>query len=80
MVKKAGRHTVLFLVLPLLVASPALAQAKSTGRLTGTVTDQQGGVIPRAAVLAQNSQTGLEFSVIASEVGVWSIPSGTPIT
>ena len=47
----------------------------TTGRLTGTVTDQQGGVIPRALILAKNDQTGAEFRATANEVGVWVIPS-----
>jgi iron complex outermembrane receptor protein len=55
------------------------AQDTTTGHLIGTVTDPQGGVIPRAAVLARNSQTGSEFRAIANGVGVWiisSVPSG----
>jgi outer membrane receptor protein involved in Fe transport len=48
--------------------------------MTGTVTDQQSGVIPRAQILAKNSQTGAEFRAVTNGFGVWtisSVPSGS---
>jgi outer membrane receptor protein involved in Fe transport len=64
----------------LLVALTAAAQIPATGRLTGTVTDPQGAVIPRAGIVARNDRTGAEFRTVANAVGVWalsSIPSGS---
>jgi outer membrane receptor for ferrienterochelin and colicins len=82
MVKRVGRYAVLFLVLSLLSTAVASAQANPTGRLTGTVTDQQGRIIPRATVSVKNNQTGFESRTVANEVGVWetsSIPAGSYI-
>jgi outer membrane receptor protein involved in Fe transport len=80
MVKRVGRYAVLFLVLSLLSTAVASAQANPTGRLTGTVTDQQGRIIPRATVSVKNNQTGFEFRTVADGAGVWetsSIPAGS---
>ena len=75
MVRMVARHFLSSLALVLLVALVAAAQAPTTGRLTGTVTDPAGAVIPGAAILAKNAQTGSEFRAVANEVGVWVIPS-----
>jgi outer membrane receptor for ferrienterochelin and colicin len=58
----------------------AAAQTLTTGRLTGTVTDPQGAVIPRAEILAKNVPTGSEFRTFANGTGVWvlfPIPAGS---
>jgi outer membrane receptor protein involved in Fe transport len=78
MVRIPAKHFLSFLVL-VLMAAAASAQTAATGRLTGTVTDQQEGVIPRAEILAKNNQTGLELRTETNNVGVWelaSVPSG----
>ena len=80
MAEGLARHSVLFLVLAFSAAPVALAQKNETGSLTGTVTDQQGGVIPGAIVLAKNEGTGSEFGATANERGIWkisSVPSGS---
>ena len=82
MVKRVGKYAVLFLVLSLLYSAVASAQENPAGRLTGTVTDQQGRIIPRATVSVKNNQTGFESRTVANEVGVWetsSIPAGSYI-
>jgi outer membrane receptor for ferrienterochelin and colicin len=75
MVKRVGRYAVLFLVLSLLSSADALAQANPTGRLTGTVTDQRGGMIRDAEIRAKNEQTGSEFVAITNRTGVWAMNS-----
>jgi outer membrane receptor for ferrienterochelin and colicin len=75
MVHMLAKHLISSLGLVLLITLVASAQVPTTGRLTGTVTDQQGGVIPKAAILAKNVQTGAEFRAIANGIGVWEMPS-----
>jgi outer membrane receptor protein involved in Fe transport len=75
MVSMFGEHLISSLVLVLLITLVASAQAPTTGRVTGTVTDQQGGLISKAAILAKNVQTGAEFRAIANATGVWEMPS-----
>jgi outer membrane receptor for ferrienterochelin and colicins len=80
MVGALAKYLLLALILLLLIASIASAQAPATGRLTGTVTDPQGAVVSRAAILVRNDRTGAEFRALANAVGVWvipSVPSGT---
>jgi len=80
MVRIVARHILSSLVLVLLIAVTAAAQAPSTGRLTGTVTDPSGAAIPGAGILARNSQIGSEFRTFANVAGVWvlsSIPGGS---
>jgi hypothetical protein len=75
MVRIVARYSAFFLMLSLLSAPVALAQANGTGSLRGTVTDQQGLVIPGAEVSAKNDGTGFEVRTIANKVGVWEISS-----
>ena len=75
MVKRVGKHAVLFLVLSLLSTAVALAQANPAGRLTGTVMDQQGGMIRDAEIRAKNERTGSEFVAITNRTGVWAMNS-----
>ncbi|MBZ5499798.1 MAG: TonB-dependent receptor [Acidobacteriia bacterium] len=68
------------LILTLFVAAAAVAQAPTTGRLTGTVKDPSGAIVPGAAIVAKNAPTGAEFRAVSNEVGVWvmsSVPSGS---
>ena len=67
-------------VLMLLVASSGLAQGNvATGQLLGTVTDQDGGVLPGTAVTATNTNTGLVRRATTGPNGFFRIdllPSG----
>lgn len=58
MVRMVARHSLSSIGSVLLVALAAVAQSPATGRLTGTVTDPSGEVIPGAVILAKNAQTG----------------------
>jgi len=80
MVRIVARHFLPPFILILFVASIAVAQAPTTGRLTGTVKDPSGAIVPGAAIVAKNAQTGAEFRAISNEIGVWamlSVPSGS---
>jgi len=64
----------------LLFALAGAAQSTTTGRLTGTVREQQGGVIPRAEIVAKNARTGAEFRTVSNGSGVYevfSVPDGS---
>ncbi len=62
------RHT--FARLLLLGASTLLLHAQSdTGRITGTVTDSTGAVIPKLAVTIKNEKTGQTRTVISGDNG-----------
>ncbi len=75
MVRIVARYSAFFLVLSLISTLVALAQTDATGSLTGTVTDQQGGLIPSAVVLAKNDRTGSAFRAVTNQTGVWEISS-----
>jgi hypothetical protein len=79
-VRMVARHFLSSLALVSFIALAAAAQAPTTGRLTGTVTDPSGAVVPGAGILAKNARTGSEFRAMSNEVGVWvtpSVPSGS---
>jgi hypothetical protein len=50
-------------------------QTATASRLTGTVTDAQGALIPKAQVVAKHDQTNAEFKVTSNDEGGWSIPA-----
>jgi hypothetical protein len=57
------------------LSSVALAQVSTAGRLTGTVTDSAGAVVPNATVTAKNTQTQQTMTVTTSSEGNWTMPS-----
>jgi hypothetical protein len=69
-----GWHLLLSLIVILLLAPLAGAQS-TTGKLTGTVTDAAGAVVPNAKVSAKNDATKAEFTVVANKEGEWTIPA-----
>ena len=71
------KHTSFAWVVPValfvsLTVGTAFAQT-DTGSITGTVTDQTGAVIPRAAVIATNADSGLKLSAVSNGEGEFSI-------
>ena len=70
----ATRLGMAFIVLSM-VTSMVPGQTATASRLTGTVKDAQGALIPKAQVLAKHDQTKAEFLVIANDEGGWSIPA-----
>ncbi len=60
-----------------LCAEPSAAQF-DRGTITGTVTDPSGAVIPKAEVIATNTDTGVMSQTVTNEVGLYRL-SNIPI-
>lgn len=56
-------------------ACAVAAFSQTSGRIQGTVTDAQGGVIPGAEIKVVNKVTGQAFEALSNELGAWSFPS-----
>ncbi|MGH9942590.1 MAG: carboxypeptidase regulatory-like domain-containing protein, partial [Pyrinomonadaceae bacterium] len=61
-------------VLLVLAALPAFAQT-STSRITGTITDTGGAVVPGAAVSAKNEATGVSQTQVTTDAGLYAFPA-----
>src|ERR1044072_1922323 len=73
-------HTLL-LVLAFAVISvlPAIAFAQADqGRIVGTVTDANGGIVPGASVLIKNERTGEERTATTNESGYYIVSALKP--
>jgi hypothetical protein len=62
------------LSLSLALALPAGAQVRITGSITGVVTDAQNAVIPGAAVVLKDEQTGVQRETVTNTSGGFSFP------
>ena len=71
-----GRRIALLMVFLLLVLSDASvrAQGPTTGRIEGTVRDQNGATLPGAEVKVVNKATGSERTAITYEAGHYALP------
>lgn len=58
----------------LAVSCPLTAQIDRAS-LNGTVTDSSGGVVPGAKVDAISMETGLEYTVVTNQHGIYVIPA-----
>ncbi|HTI36313.1 MAG TPA: carboxypeptidase regulatory-like domain-containing protein [Vicinamibacterales bacterium] len=70
---KAGWGLPVVLCLALLWAASAAAQTVTTGNIAGTVTDNQGGVLPGATVTAIHTPTGTSYETVTGADGRFSI-------
>ena len=61
-------------LLVLAIAVPALWSQGSVGTLNGTVLDQDGAVIPGAAVILVNTDTGEEHKTTSTSAGAYTLP------
>src|SRR5262245_7666813 len=62
-----------------LCACPAAALAQQeTATIAGTVTDATGAVVPRAAVIVTNVQTGISVRTETTDAGTYVVPSLRP--
>src|SRR5262245_37774757 len=66
-----------FLILFLLIPVAAFPQA-ANGRITGTITDASGAVLPGVTVEVTNTATRVAFSTVSTETGVFSAPNLPP--
>jgi hypothetical protein len=71
---KPTKGILFILTVFLMFACNALAQT-GTSRITGTVIDQTGAVLPNAKVTARNEATGVSYSAQASSAGTYSFDS-----
>jgi hypothetical protein len=76
------KKVVLLLIVCLLTLSDTLgrAQGPTTGRIEGTITDQNGAVIPEAEVKVINKATGDERTVTTDAEGHYGLPLLRPGT
>src|SRR5262245_17629789 len=73
-----SRYVQRLLALALLVcvsSIPAFGQGSATTSLSGTVTDNGGGVIPGATVVVKNDATGVAYETITTESGAFNVPA-----
>jgi hypothetical protein len=70
---KAAWSLAVALCFALLSVTSAGAQTVTTGNITGTVTDAQGGVLPGATVVATHTDTGTNYEAVAGSDGRYSI-------
>src|SRR6266436_2307919 len=63
----------------LMVSLPVRAQVVGA-TLSGTVTDQSGGVVPQAAISIKNIATGITRASTTSTAGFYSVPNLLPGT
>ncbi|MGA3323827.1 MAG: carboxypeptidase-like regulatory domain-containing protein [Terriglobia bacterium] len=69
---RLAKHLCLNMVF--LCALPIAALAQMGGAIDGTVTDQNGGVVPAATVTATNVKTGVMTNVQTSVAGLYAFP------
>src|SRR5258706_5189604 len=67
-------RVVLSIVCLLALAMPVWAQAP-TGSISGTVTDEQGAVIPNAKIVVTHRETGATRELSSAGNGAYSVPS-----
>jgi len=72
-VKKAAAIGVAVVVLLLGIASQGQAQGAGTGSIGGTVKDPKGLVVPGAAVVVRNVETGAQRTLTTNEVGLYAV-------
>jgi hypothetical protein len=65
-------------VVCLLFAPASGFSQTANGRITGTVTDATGAVIPGVMVEVTNTETGVVFSTLSTETGDYSAPNLPP--
>jgi hypothetical protein len=75
MKKRFASRIGLLLLVVSLVTPLVPAQQVTSSRMTGTVTDAQGALVPNAQVVVKNEATATEYKIRATDEGSWSIPS-----
>jgi hypothetical protein len=69
------RSVFLILALTLLLDLPIFTQAAAGGRISGTIKDPTGAVVPKAAVIATDTDTGVQQTAVSNDAGVYSFPT-----
>jgi hypothetical protein len=68
----------LFRALVLFTLFCVWGQAQDVGRISGTVQDSTGAVVPGATVTATEAATGFARSTVSNETGTYVFPSLRP--
>jgi Carboxypeptidase regulatory-like domain len=63
-----------FAVLALVIVFTTTSLGQTSGRISGTVKDMSGAVIPKSTVTATNTATGVKQSTATDESGIFSFP------
>src|ERR1051325_5528240 len=74
-------HSILLIVIALgtLFGLPLAANAQTDqGRIAGTVTDSNGGLVPGASVVVKNERTNEERTATTNEVGYFIVSALRP--
>ena len=77
MLQRKNSILIAVILVRILLASHAYAQI-SGATLSGTVTDQSGGVVPQATISIKNVATGIMRSNTTSAAGFYSAPNLLP--
>jgi len=70
---QSAKQRILFLLIIVVLVASA-ARAEVGGKITGVVKDQTGSVIPGAAVIITNTQTGVKLTATTDQDGVFTFP------
>ena len=70
--QRIARFGTLLVILALVCAGPAAAQ-NTSGAITGTITDTQGGVLPGVTLTVTNAETGVARTAITEADGRWTL-------
>ena len=73
-----GKKSAFTIWIFLLLIPAVLFSQAANGRITGTVLDASSAVIPGAMVEVTNTETGVVFSTLSTETGVYSAPNLPP--
>ncbi|MBA3296817.1 MAG: carboxypeptidase regulatory-like domain-containing protein, partial [Acidobacteria bacterium] len=57
----------------LVCAAPGTAQTLTTGSISGTIADSQGGVLPGASITAVHTLTGTTYEAVTENDGRFNI-------
>jgi hypothetical protein len=70
---QSAKQKILFVLIAVVFVVSA-ARAEVGGKITGVVEDQTGSVIPGAAVVVTNTQTGIKLTATTDQDGVFTFP------
>jgi Carboxypeptidase regulatory-like domain/TonB dependent receptor-like, beta-barrel len=65
----------LFIAVGVVLVTVSSVSAQSANRISGKITDQQGGVLPGATVVAHHAETGIDTSTVSNAAGIYVFPS-----
>ena len=78
---RLSRASIIILALALISLLPMMVYAQSDqGRIVGTVTDANGGLVPGATILIKNERTGEERTATTNEAGYYVVAALRPST